>query len=317
MADTLTTPLAAGFLTSTALTLALALVGLAALARQRPRLRGTTLMAVWAWSLVSLASIAALEIMIAIAGARPAVDWVASVRLATATSTFCPLVARLGAKRPQDRAWQLVVAALWPILSLPSLDWWLFGGVQEIHPAQLAFYAILIGTGVINAIATRAWLASLLYAAGQLVLLSPYFPPTQGKLGETSAALAGLALIVAAQALTSVEFPAARANATRLDRVWLDFRDAFGAVWALRVMERMNAQAVMYGWPVSLSWSGFCDREKASPASDVPRPIEDSLRTLLRRFVSADWIDQRIDAGRPSDPTPIPAVKPPDAAATA
>ena len=85
------------------------------------------------------------------------------------------MMALLGAKRPQDRGWQFIVAALWGILSLPSVHWLLFGGVREIHPAQLGFLAILVGVGVVNGAATRYWPSSLLYGGGQAALLAAYF----------------------------------------------------------------------------------------------------------------------------------------------
>ncbi len=89
-----------------------------------------------------------------------------------------------------------------------------------------------------------------------------------------------------------------------LDRVWLDFRDAFGAVWGLRVMERMNASAAMLGWPVTLSWQGFLANEPGAGNVETPQIVEDSLRTLLRRFVSPAWIDERLAGiGNPLPPT--------------
>jgi hypothetical protein len=91
-----------------------------------------------------------------------------------------------------------------------------------------------------------------------------------------------------------------------LDRVWLDFRDAFGAVWALRVMERMNAASTMYGWPVLLSWNGFSPRDDAPEVSPVPPTVEESLRTLLRRFVSPEWIDERMQASRANEHPRMP-----------
>ena len=60
-------------------------------------------------------------------------------------------------------------------------------------------------------------------------------------------------------------------------------------------MERMNAAATMYGWPVQLAWSGFiAARRRSADALDAPPAVEDSLRTLLRRFVSREWIDERM-----------------------
>ncbi len=281
----------------------LVLAGLVVLGRQRSQLGGTTLVAVWCWSIVGLTVIGLVEILIASAGGEPRPAWVMPLRLVAATASFCPVMALLGAKRPQDRGWQFVVVALWGILSLPSIHWLLLGGVREIHPAQLAFLAILIGVGVVNGLATRFWLSSVLYCCGQMALLAPFYPPTQAWLPDARGPLVGMALMVAAWTLLVARVPTARRAVVPLDRVWLDFRDAFGAVWGLRVMERMNASAAMYRWPVGLGWSGFCPRgvgrDEAADITEVPPVVEQSLRTLLRRFVSPQWIDERL--GRTTD----------------
>ncbi len=107
----------------------------------------------------------------------------------------------------------------------------------------------------------------------------------------------GLGLMVADWGLLAAELPPARRDVSPLDRVWLDFRDLYGAAWGLRVMERMNASAAMYGWPVQLTWSGFIPRDAAAADEEVPPIVADSMRTLLRRFVSPEWIDARLGAG--------------------
>ncbi len=73
------------------------------------------------------------------AGGKPDPSWAAPARYIAAMSTFSPIMALLGAKRPQDRGWQFIVATLWAILSLPACEWLLFGGVAEIHPARFWF----------------------------------------------------------------------------------------------------------------------------------------------------------------------------------
>ena len=88
-----------------------------------------------------------------------------------------------------------------------------------------------------------------------------------------------------------------------LGQVWSEFRDWFGVVWSLRVMERMNASSQMYRWPVTLEWAGFVWRSSdESPTAQRElsarerEAIELALRTLLRRFVSAEWIEDRLSA---------------------
>lgn len=283
---------------NSALAAVLLAAGLAALWTVRRSLTGTTLVAVWWWCLAALAALGGSELVIALAAGEPTPGWVAPLRLLAATGTLTPIIALFGAKRPQDRGWQFIVLALWCILSLPSLKWLLFGGEQEMHAAQLAFLGVLIGAGAVNGLVTRRWLASLLYCGGQLALFAPYFPPTRELLAPSAAAPFGMALLVLAWWLWAGDLPRGRAATDPLSRVWLDFRDDFGAVWGLRVMERMNASSTMYGWPLVLSWSGLVPRDDLADVFEVPPALEDSLRTLLRRFVSRQWIDERMASQR-------------------
>jgi hypothetical protein len=265
----------------------------------RRKLLGTTLLAPWAWSVVALLAVAGAEIAVGLSDSLP-LNWRMGLRYAVAMATFTPTMALLGAKRPQDRGWQFIVLSLWAILALPSFEWLLFGEIQELHPARLGFLLILVGVGAFNGIATRRWLSNLLYAAGQGALIAPFLSSSVAGLPSALAPVLGLALMVASLALP-MRVRAADSDATGLDRVWLDFRDAYGLVWSLRVAERMNTSAAMYAWPVQLGWRGFRDRASGSSGVVVPAAVADSLRTLLRRFVSADWIDARISAAQPRE----------------
>jgi hypothetical protein len=283
---------------NSALAAVLLAAGWAALWTVRRSLTGTTLVAVWWWCLAALVALGGSELAIALAAGEPTPGWVAPLRLMAATGTLTPIIGLFGAKRPQDRGWQFIVLALWAILSLPSLKWLLFGGEQEMHAAQLAFLGVLIGAGAVNGLVTRRWLSSLLYCGGQLALFAPYFPPTRELLAPGAAATFGMALVVLAWWLWAADLPRGRVATDPLSRVWLDFRDDFGAVWGLRVMERMNASSTMYGWPLVLSWSGFVPRDDVADVFEAPPALEDSLRTLLRRFVSREWIDERMASQR-------------------
>lgn len=269
------------------------LVGLLILFARRRALGGTTLFAPWVWSVVALVSVAGAEIVVGLDVSLP-LNWRMGLRYAAAMATFAPIMALLGAKRPQNRGWQFIVLSLWAILALPSFEWLLFGEIKELHPARLWFLLILVGVGALNGVATRRWLSSACYAAGQGALMAPFISTTVASLPGAAAPLLGLTLIAASYALP-MRARGAQANASWLNRVWLDFRDAYGLVWSLRVAERMNTSAAMYEWPVQLGWQGFHNREPGSGPVVVPEAVEESLRTLLRRFVSAEWIDARID----------------------
>jgi hypothetical protein len=89
-------------------------------------------------------------------------------------------------------------------------------------------------------------------------------------------------------------------TATWSDRAWLDFRNTFGAVWALRVMERINQAARQSGRAEVLRWQGFvagwdplAEREAAGQSLTM------TIRMLLRRFVNVAWLERRrLDATR-------------------
>lgn len=89
-----------------------------------------------------------------------------------------------------------------------------------------------------------------------------------------------------------------------MNQLWFDFRDAFGTIWALRIAERVNANAARYDWGIVLRWGGFepqsleAEETKSPDLSQLPAEtidaLESSTRVLLRRFVSPEWIDARL-----------------------
>jgi len=154
---------------------------------------------------------------------------------------------------------------------------------------------ILLLMGAANHLPTRYWPSAVLFAAGQGLIVAPWLPVVWFQLpsGETAAAALGLwltSLLIACW----LSRPTADVG---LQRVWFDFRDAFGAVWGLRVIERVNAAASAYEWPVRLSWHGFetLDGDAADhlPA-ETTRNVSNVLANLLRRFVSTEWIEMRM-----------------------
>jgi hypothetical protein len=193
------------------------------------------------------------------------------------------------------------VLSLWIVLALPALEAWLFRRGFELHPARAWFLLILIVTGAVNHLASRYAPSACLVSAGQVLLMKEALPaifagPAWPRLG--------LALFAAAVLLAWL-VPSRRALS--LDRVWLDFRDAFGLVWGLRVQERVNSAATAQSWPVRLTWRGFqaavptktvgeTDAPTQSAPAIDPGPAGDVLRNALWRFVSPDWIADR-DAG--------------------
>ncbi|MEX2173892.1 MAG: hypothetical protein WD872_05985 [Pirellulaceae bacterium] len=271
-------------------------LGLGALVWRRGAVRQTTLVPAWWWAVGAVVGWSATELAAARAGS-PAPPWVEPLRFAAVTLSFCPVIAILGAKRPQHSAWNFVVVAFWGMVSLPAAETFFLqrGQRLEIGDARGWFLWMLICLGPINFVPTRQWLAALLVAAGQTLALSEILPlvrqpPFAGQyVAAVSLAVLGIAL---------PRLPNRHRGASAYDRLWLDFRDTFGLFWALRLQERVNAVAATNQWAFELGWQGLIDRATGQPIEQVPPEVETTLRTtlkgLLRRFVSGDWIAKRL-----------------------
>lgn len=287
---------------SATITLGAAAVAAGLLMMAARRLRGTTLVAPLLWSLLSLGSIALVEIIIALQYAYP--SWVAAARFVAAVTLFGPLMALLGAKRPQDKAWQFIVATLLVVLALPGLEWWLVGSGEprEIHPARLVFLGLLAGMGCVNYLPTRYWSSGVLVTAAQMSALAPYVIGSH--LAISAGACPAMAVCLIDVALLLAYWPCVKEKSqSGLDRIWLEFRDAYGVVWALRVAARVNAAAEICSLPVRLHWQGFSpldDSPTACPtAPEAEKILRRTLQNLLRRFVRLAWLTERgVDESR-------------------
>jgi uncharacterized membrane protein YhaH (DUF805 family) len=263
----------------------LAACGLATLRR----VRGTTLTAPSLWWIAAAAAIAAVEAMLAYQHADPTTLRASLWRYTAAVGTFCPLTAVLGAKRPQDRGWQWVVSSLWLVLLVPVAQAIASpGGTQlELVGAWRWLLWGFIAMGLLNYLPTRFALSALLVAAGQIVLLSGPTGIAQN-LSPTTRIAAATALFLAAGGLAPLSRYRAPPSTLPQTARWLAFRDAWGAFWALRVLQRVNQTAELSGWPVRLQWGGLISTDDAAPLDTLPpaieAPLNQSLDTLLRRF---------------------------------
>jgi len=265
------------------------------------RLSGTTLVGPCRWAIGSLVCLAVVQALLDAApvfGIAPA--WLAYLQYLAGTATLAPFVALLGAKRPQDRAWQWIVFSLLVVVALPGAAAALRGGGPGwLHPAWKGFICLLLAAQTLNFLPTRFAVASLLFLLAQACLLSqPLFGRTLAPYWQPRA---GLIFTVAAVGLAWCLALLPR-RASGVERLWLDFRDMFGVLWSLRVAERFNASARHWGWPVHLRWNGLelpaagC-RGTCGDTSGIAADIERHLRGLLLRFVAADWISSRLAAG--------------------
>lgn len=260
------------------------------------RLRGTTLTAPLIWAAGSLGLLLLLAAYESFEGAGADVSGTRLIRYIVACSTLCPGMALLGAKRPQHRAWDFIVASLWIVLTIPAIQALVFSSEPQldIHPAWRWFLFILITVQCTNHLPTRLWPSALAIFLGQLVLLAEFLPVAAGRVdAELRWIVAAMFLFFLASAYAYLRFAWRKPTARSLDRVWLDFRDAYGAVWGLRIRDRVNQLAEREQWPVRLEWNGFQPIDSGMAAIPWDQ-IEICLSGLLRRFVNSDWIAARL-----------------------
>jgi hypothetical protein len=268
----------------------------------------------WCWSVFTLIALASVEMALALL-AYADDSQAELLRYAAAVLVFSPTMAVLGAKRPQNVAWQFIVVTLWGVLALPAFELWMRGRGEALalDVVRSWFLVVMIVMGAVNHVPTRFGLAVAQFAFAQMALLWTHLP-----FGGSSEARppVWIALGLMLTAALTVRWAANRKPRIASVRcgllspswsfVWREFRDWYGTVWGVRVMERVNASAETNDWPVLLGWEGFDWRDRAGVRQGEPMAteltaqqrasIDQSLRNLLRRFVSCQWIDSRLNA---------------------
>jgi len=286
------------------------------------RAGGTTLMGPLLWAGAALALL-----VISATSGPPGESTDRYLGYTAALFTLAPGLAVLGAKRPQHAAWQFIVLSFVGIFLLPALSG-LASGMSEPQPHSLIrwLYTAVLFVGVGNYLPTSQWPAALAAGVGAVLMIGPWLPLGPERTGATDVWVL-LALNVALVARRIVA-DRSRRLPRGIQRVWRDFRDAYGVVWGLRVAERLNVAARRHGWPVVFTWQGIRATARNEPgtarkdgaAEDATReaaigkttadladplsPLEADLRrrirrevhALLRRFVSQEWIAARDEA---------------------
>ncbi|MGI9178039.1 MAG: hypothetical protein ACR2IT_09310 [Pirellulales bacterium] len=267
--------------------------------------RGTTAVPA-AWWACSAAIAFAIEAAAAADGAGdPAA--LESWRLVVAALSLCPIMALLGAKRPQHGVWQFIVAALGGILALPAASAALVrpGSPPDVHPLQRWFMLAVVLVAGANFVATRHSFAALLVVTGQTLLLRTLLPfggngVRQGAaldalgasivaFGAAVAAVQSGLLPVRPKTAGSGRGPGGSTDFTAEIGGFLALRETLGAAWTLRIAERFNAEASARGWPCRLRFDGLHvegDSADGGWQADAGR----TARALLRRFVSPAWL---------------------------
>jgi hypothetical protein len=279
------------------------------LLRLRRGVRGTALESAWAcaafvwlfWLVVT-----GLNVADRVGESSSLHAWIDVFWYLAAALALTPPVAVLGARRPTARVWTafvlipLVLVFAWPVLTLRTG----FGPVAfALEPPLCAGFALVLVMGAGNYLGLRFSLSAVLWIAGLLLVVLPLCPATSGWAfqADTGRALGTLCLVASAwladrqAAGGNTRTPAAGAS---VDRVWRDFRDLFGIVWARRIQERFNDEAHKQGLPFRLGIDGLESATGASPGASLDiqslAAAEASLRWLLQKFVDREWIDRRL-----------------------
>ncbi|MFO0809449.1 MAG: hypothetical protein U0746_12555 [Gemmataceae bacterium] len=178
--------------------------------------------------------------------------------------TGCAGVAVLGARRPGVVAWHFVVVGLLVVLLLPAIESVARGATVHLDAPRVAFIVVLLGTVVTNYLPTRSVAGAISLAAGLAIGIEHY--------------MASLVAIFLAPWLAWLGF-LRQGKSPAVDARWQDFRDRFGAIWALRVREQFNAAARNSGLAIDLRWTGV-----RGLTNENDEAAKDLLAALLQRF---------------------------------
>lgn len=285
-----------------------------------PIVRDTTLRWTWWWAVGAAILAIATELLVCFVGLDQRNGWREPLRFLATTSTLAPGIAVLGCKRPQDVGWNFVVLTLWGVVSLPAVYAYLVPSVSriDISPFLLALIVGVWALQLANYLPTSMSWGAALISIGQLIWMLPYLPggkwihdrALEDGLGLANTpvpvARAGGALLLVAGLLT-VSLVARKKRPPSVhpyNVLWLDFRDLFGSLWALRVQQRLAESASRFDWKRTIHWTGFTvDRaalnDPCTQAPDADKQLnhpelERTFKSLLRRFVTHEWINRRL-----------------------
>jgi hypothetical protein len=287
------------------------------LIRGRIALKHTTLSMAASWGIVSILIWAACW---ASDGVLPTMNEGLADRLwyAAAVLALCPAMSVLGARRPTTRVWQwFVVLPMILVLASPLAVSW-----RELNdPSRLQLEApVLVGFGLVlvmsagNYVGTRFTLSAVLFTIAVALLVATLAEAVPNQLVQPYSLRLWATVVLSAAILfgrRSARTESRRTSTAAMklgtfesrlegaDKLWADFRNTFGIVWARRIQDRINSVAAKEVWPARLESQGFVWHETDDSPSDerieeAAGRIEHTLRWLLRRFCDPEWINERL-----------------------
>ena len=262
-------------------------------------LRNTTLFPAGCWALAGLAAwwCTAFCDVLQITGP----GGVDGLYYMTAVLLLCPGIAVLGARRPGYQVWNIFV--LLPLLAVqifPVIASTRFLDTANQYrldlPALLGFSLVLV-MGTANYYGTRFTLPALLHSS-TLVLIVFSMTDTTASLMPAADAARQCAVVTftLSTVLAALRGGDSNPGLSGLDQVWRDFVDQFGLMWAHRVMVRLNEAAVHESWVAEFHWHGIQWAPDATVSERIrtQERITLTLRWLLKRYVTSEWIDARL-----------------------
>ncbi len=203
------------------------------------------------------------------------------------------LVAPLGAKEPGAGAWNFVVLGLLAVLAMPILEQPWHAVVWSVDGPRSLFLLLIIIVGSLNYLPTcYGW--STFLVAGTMSLILHQLQSDGYKLehhGFLTIVFVGIsAAIWMANGLSRTRSTNRAANPydANLSQTWQDFRNRFGMVWGLRVMEQFNRSAANQKLSIQLGWFGPIDECQETTPKDLT-----SAHELLLQVVNRFHIQKR------------------------
>jgi len=234
--------------------------------------------------------------------------WSSSLSVVTAGSyiglclTGCAGVAVLGARRPGVSAWNFVVVALLAVDLLPLAKEVLTAKASHLDTLHLMCVAATIVVTVLNYLPTRLAPAALLLAAGCGLVFDALVADSDSVNRRRRILEIGWLAIVCVPWVAYWSMHGPGSAPSEFDRLWLDYRNRFGLVWAQRLREQFNRSAAHAGWAVVLRWQGLRLLPGATlPGSGIQEEIVATLRSLMKRFRSEEDQPAPTEMGGPAE----------------
>lgn len=234
--------------------------------------RGTALRPAILWQILAVLLLVPVAYLLALApqGLTPRVGVsTAGIALWSCLSmlaSLASLLAILNARRPGNGAWAWLCLSLVVVSLVPWLEQGGFRALtaERSEPPRLdfpwnLFYILLAAVVVTNHAPTRSGrvvlgilLPAVTFQLGLLILPDLFPSGVAWSWLVWPCALSVAILLVGRGGRNSV----VQENPDPLQLLWLWFRDRWGAVWGLRILDRFNREAIVRGTPTRLQWDG-------------------------------------------------------------